>query len=278
MPDDPTVSMLWEEADVNECLANRFGFASPGAAVEWLGETLERRWGLAVVGCDRLVISAWNVLAWITADDRRLIAKWSAFPPKFSRLRRSARVTEWLDAHGVPVALPIPTVGGAPLVEIGNEFRGRARARLPLPGSRFLLGLLPVIDGDLLDVGDPAQVRDAARTLAAVHEALAVFPDHRRPRGQQLVHNDFRSANLLHDGSRVNGVLDLDEVAYGTRAADLAKAAVFLGTRYRDWAPTAEEVRRAFVSAYQELAPLTGAERRTLGERIGAELTKQGWS
>jgi homoserine kinase type II len=281
MSDVPAVSMLWERIDAGERLAKRFGFPGPHDASEWIANTLERHWGLAVVGCDRLVMSDWNVMAWIRTDDQRLIAKWSAFPPVFARLRRSARVTEWLDTRGVPVAPPIRALDGRTVIELGNRFKGRTRAHLPLPGSRFLLGVLPEIEGDLLDVGDPAQVRDAARTLAALHEALAACPERRPPRAgakQQLVHNDFRSANILHDGTRVTAVLDFEEVTYSTRLADLAKAMVFLGTRYHDWSPTPEKVRRAFLSAYEDLAPLTSAERQDLDECIAAALTKLGWS
>ena len=45
-------------------------------------------------------------------------------------------------------------------------------------------------------------------------------PPHRRrpvdPK-EQLVHNDFRSANVLHDGTGITAVLDFEEVAYRSR-------------------------------------------------------------
>lgn len=271
--------MLWEETDPVETLTKRFGFARPEGAAVWVGDALKRHWGLDVAACDRLVISGWNVLAWVETDDRRLIAKWSAIPPRFSRLRRSAQITEWLHAQGVPVAAPIPARDGTRMVSVANPTRPAPLALVPLPGSRFLLGVLPVLAGELLDVDDPAQVDDAGRALAAVHEALAAYPDRRRSReGAQLVHNDFRSANVLHDGTRITAILDLEEVTYATRASDLAKAAVFLGTRYRGWGPVTEEVRGAFVAAYQERAPLTPAELRTVDARIAAEMARQGWS
>lgn len=172
-------------------------------------------------------------MAWLTVGDRRLIAKWSAFPSLFSRLGEAARVTTWLASSGIPVAAPMPDLNGRLLVELGNPARGRARAALPLPGSRFLLGVVPVVGGDLLDVSDPAQVRDAGLMLATVHDALAAYP-HQTPRGgvrpepKQLVHNDFRSANILHEGTKITAVLDLEELTYDTRVADLAKSAVLL--------------------------------------------------
>jgi homoserine kinase type II len=69
--------------------------------------------------------------------------------------------------------------------------------------------------------------------LATVHDALAAYP-HQTPRGgvrpepKQLVHNDFRSANILHEGTKITAVLDLEELTYDTRVADLAKSAVLL--------------------------------------------------
>jgi homoserine kinase type II len=268
--------MLWESVDPVEQLAKRFGFRDGSSAAEWAAESCRRHWGLEVTRCDRLVISAWNAMAWVVADDRRLIVKWSALPQVFARLVDAARVTAWLDARGIPVACPLPAAEGSLLVEVcGDE-----SSSLPLPDSRFLVGVLPVIEGELLDVDDPAQVADAGQMLAAVHEALASYPDgvgSRRPkRHEQLIHNDFRSANILHDGSKITAVLDLEEICYGTRVADLSKAAVLLSTRYRDWAPTSPPVRGAFVDAYNASAPLAPEEQRELDERI-AELVQQAW-
>src|SRR5687768_16446042 len=168
--------MLWETVDPRERLKNRFGFRDGAAAADWVVRELQRRWELEVTGCDRLVISAWNVLAWVETDDRRLIAKWSAMPRRFAHLAAAARVAAWLDTSGIPVAAPIPASDGRLLVEVGNETKGRLKARLPLPGSRFLLGVLPVIEGGLLDINDAAQVTEAGAMLAAVHIALACCP------------------------------------------------------------------------------------------------------
>jgi homoserine kinase type II len=102
-----------------------------------------------------------------------------------------------------------------------------------------------------------------------------------RSRGghRQLVHNDFRSANVLHDGTAISAVLDFEEVTYDTRAADIAKAAVLLATRYLNWGPTSERVRAAFLSAYGDHArdPLTTAERREIDERMARHLKTFGW-
>jgi homoserine kinase type II len=140
----------------------------------------------------------------------------------------------------------------------------------------------PVIDGDLLDVGDLAQVTEAGQMLAALNEAMAACPlridGGRSTPSEQLVHNDFRSANVLHDGTSIRAVLDFEDVTYRTRVADLAKATVLLGTRYHNWAPTNQLVREAFVAAYHDLAPLTSAEQNELPRHIRTALKELGWA
>ena len=279
--DSPSLSMLWESTDPHDALKKRFGFQSAAIAATWVADTLSATWGISVDQCDRLVISAWNAMAWITADERRLIAKWSAIPSLFGRLKDLSSVTEWLHGHDIPVAVPIATLDGRRLVEVANEARGRLRSKLPLPGNRFLVGVVPVLDGNLLDIGDHDQVAEAGRVLAAVHDALAAYTgpvDGRRRSGDdQLVHNDFRSANLLHDGARISAVLDLEEITYDKRVADLAKAAVMLGTQYRDWAPTPADVRTAFIDSYSTCFPLTLDDHRELDAKIFAVLAANGW-
>ena len=104
--------------------------------------------------------------------------------------------------------------------------------------------------------------------LATLHHALAAYPHHidgGRPTGrEQLVHNDFRSANILHGGTTITAVLDFEDVTYRTRVADLAKATVLLATRYHDWGPTSQVVRDAFVAAYGDEVPLTITEQNEL--------------
>jgi homoserine kinase type II len=280
----PTVDMLWESTDPGQELTRRFGFRDGASAAEWVADTLERYWELDVVRCDRLVISGRNVMAWVQAGGRPLIAKWSSLPHRFSHLEDAARLVAWLDTQAVPVAAHIAATDGRLLVELGNHARGQLRSRLPLPGSRFLVGVLPVVKGDLLDVDDPGQVDDAGRMLATIHRALATYPGQVRRRGQgaqtRLVHNDFRSANILHDGTRISAVLDFEEITYDTRVADIAKSAVLLATRYRDWGPTNEGVRTAYLRAYNGHAhdPLTTSERRELDARMAAHLKYFGWT
>ena len=201
----PLLSMLWESVDPADALTKRFGFANAVSAVGWIGDALWDTWAIAVDACDRLVISDGNLLAWITTDDRRLIAKWSVYPRLFQRLADTATLISWLQASGIPVAAPLPARDGRLRVELNN----------------VSLGVCPVIDGDLLDVGDPAQVTEAGRMLATLHEALAAYPHPidggRSTQKEQLVHNDFRSANVLHDGTGITAVLDFDEVTYRSK-------------------------------------------------------------
>jgi homoserine kinase type II len=278
------VEMLWESADPGQELTKRFGFRDGASTAAWVADVVERYWQLEVARCDRLVISGRNVMAWVDAGDGPLIVKWSALPKRFSRLEDAARLVAWLDAEVVPTAAPIAACDGRLLVELGNGARGKLRSRMPLPGSRFLVGVLPMVEGDLLSVDDPGHVDEAGRMLATLHQALADYPGQvggGEPGGRkQLVHNDFRSANVLHDGTRISAVLDFEEVTYETRAADLAKAAVLLATRYRDWGPTSESVRAAFLSAYNDQArdPLATSERQEIDERVATHLKHFGWT
>lgn len=279
----PVIEMLWEAEDPREALTKRFGFPSGSAAADWVAEVLNRHWGLTIGRCDRLVISDRNGMAWVQAGDRSLVAKWSSAPSRFTKLQDAARLVTWLDARGIPVAAPIAATDGRVLVQADNDAKGKVRSRLPLLGGRFLLGVLPAVEGALLDPDDAEHVDEAGRMLATLHEALAVYPGRiGRRRGaanQQIIHNDFRSANIVHDGTRIAAVLDFEEVALDTRVADLAKSAVLLATRYHDWAPTTPEVRDAYVQAYDRHArePLIGPERDELRTRIASLLNTFGW-
>lgn len=276
--------MLWESTDPHEALTKRFGFRDVSNAAEWVAETLDQHWDLDLTRCGRLVISDHNVIAWIEVGGRHLVMKWSAIPNRFKHLNDAARLVAWLDTEGLPVAAPLPASDGGPLVELSNDSKGSVRSRLPLRGSRFLVGLLPVVAGELLSVEDPRQVEDAGRMLATLHETLAAYPGRPAGRGRrdrtQLVHNDFRSANLLHDGDKICAVLDFEEIKHDTRAADIGKSAVLLATRYRDWGPTSNDVRDTYVEAYNDHAnePLTTAERREVDEAVDRHLNAFGWA
>lgn len=196
--------MLWESADSGQELTRRFGFRDGAAAATWVADVLETYWDLDVVRCNRLVISGRNVMAWVEAGGRPFVGKWSSLPHRFSRLEDAARLVTWLDTEGlVPVAAPVVASDGRLLVELGNDTRGKLRSRLPLPGHRLLVGVLPVVEGELLSVEDSGQVDDAGRMLARLHLALADYPGpmggRRRGGRRQLVHS-YSSDDVRVDG------------------------------------------------------------------------------
>jgi homoserine kinase type II len=71
----------------------------------------------------------------------------------------------------------------------------------------------------------------------------------------QLVHFDFRSANILCAGGEVAGIIDFEEARYEHRLVELARAAIMLGTRYRNWGPVSAEVCATFMADTSRLTP-----------------------
>ena len=76
----------------------------------------------------------------------------------------------------------------------------------------------------------------------------------------QLVHGDFRSSNILCTDTEIAAVLDFEEVRLDHCIDELARSAVMLGTRFRDWGPVSTEVRATFLSGYQSVRQLTPVE------------------
>jgi aminoglycoside phosphotransferase (APT) family kinase protein len=97
----------------------------------------------------------------------------------------------------------------------------------------------------------------------------ARHPD-RLPR--QLVHFDFRSANLLCAGREVAAILDLEEAQHEHRLVELARATVLLGTRYHNWGPVPAEVRAEFHKRSATIEVMAGDE-TILGEAAKASLS-----
>ena len=290
----PGLSMLWEPVDPQEAVRSRFGFNGFDEAARWLSTSLARGWDMRVRDCSRLVISDHNALAWVESDRGPVVVKWSHSLPHFDRLAASTELLRRLGDQGVPVAVPVPTT------------LGRVRVVLPGPAGPLSVAVLPELDGDWLDVDDPAAVRAAGACLAAVHLALRGHTDARLwqpaevetpagrirrwlsssdagrapepstrlsmrvaalpplPGGAQPVHNDFRAANILTRDGRVVGVLDFDDVAWDHPVSDLAKAGVYLGTRFTDWRPTPDPVRRHLRQGYESVQPLSSLESRWL--------------
>ncbi|WP_250006734.1 phosphotransferase [Actinoplanes sp. M2I2] len=284
----PVLEMLWEADDPRRTLGERFGFSDGPAAGRWVADTLDKRWGVRVDSCERIVMSGGNALAWVGTPSGRLLAKWSVVPGRFPRLAETARLTSWLHGRGLPVSAPVPACDGRLQVEV----------------DQVSIGVQREIVGDLLDTADPAQVRAAGALLARLQDAMAAYPDADRMPGpavpfepltvritdwldsgaghlpvaardtlrrlvadappdrlaRQLVHLDIRSANILCHHGQIAAVLDFEEVRQEHRLVELARAAVLLGTRYHNWKPATPDVRAEFLAGYASERPLTPAE------------------
>ena len=87
-------------------------------------------------------------------------------------------------------------------------------------------------------------------------------------------------------GSRVVGILDLDEIQVDHRVQDLAQASTYLATRFRDWGPTTSATREWLLAGYESVRPLGEVERawvEVLVLRLGlatvpAGADPQGWA
>lgn len=284
----PVVEMLWEPVDPRDTLHSRFGFGSTDAVVAWVGSALHEMWGVQVASCSRVVMSDSNALAWVSTSSGRMIAKWSIAPQRFVRLEALARLTAWLADEGLPVSAPVPTPCGQVQVEfdgvsicLQREIAGdlldtndplevrAAGATLSRLHDALAIGpevaTFPAPDappGPLADRVNgwldsapehtPPVARDALRRLVAdaPRDDLPV----------QLVHGDYRSANLLCVGQQVAAVIDFEEARFDHRIVELGRSAALLGTRFHHWRPVSSEVRSQFLDGYQSVRPLTATE------------------
>ncbi|MFF0824582.1 phosphotransferase [Micromonospora haikouensis] len=284
----PVLEMLWEAHDPHRALDARFGFGDARAAGRWVADVLDEHWGVRVDSCERIVMSDGNALAWVDTPSGRRLAKWSVLPDRFPRLAEVARLTSWLDGRGLPVSAPVPTRDGRLQVEadgvslglqrviegdlLDTTDRGQVRAAgAVLARLQDALAAYPHAERlTRLAVASPPLTQritkwldtSAAQLPAAARDALgglvAGAPPDRLPR--QLVHFDFRSANVLCAGREVTAVLDFEETRHDHRLVELARATILLGTRYHDWGPVPPEVHAHFLAGYQAVRPLTPAE------------------
>jgi homoserine kinase type II len=287
----PTLEMLWESDDPAGVLLARFGLTDGRAAREWVATALSRHWGIEVSDCQRIVMSDHNALAWLATPSDRLIAKWSVAPQRFARLSELADLTVWLAERGAPVSTPILTADGSSHAESGQALlvlqrliegdpleatnldqvraagavlarlhgelaryphAGRLRQSSPTPSTS-----LPARVTSWLD-GQPHHV--PSRLLTSMRRLMDTAPT--EPMPTQLVHGDFRAANILCSGTRVLAIIDFEEARFDHPIAELARSAVMLGTKFRNWGPVSTSVRAEFLAGYESERRLNAIEAR----------------
>ena len=284
----PVVEMLWEAGDPYAALDGRFGFGDGESAGRWVAAVLDERWGVRVRSCERIVMSGGNALAWVGTSGGRLLAKWSVVAERFPHLAETVRLTNWLHGRGLPVSPPVPARDGSLQVQLDGvsiglqrEIRGdlldiddlrqvRATGAV-LARLQEALGAYPDADRipALAVTSQPLTTRVTdwlgsragrlpATALDTLRGQVAGAPPDLVAR--QLVHFDFRSANILCAGGAVAAVLDFEEVRHDHPLVELARAAVLLGTRYHNWGPVPAEVRTELIAGYQSVRPLSSAE------------------
>lgn len=291
--------MLWEGTDPGAALRERFGFRDLGECTAWAGAVLTEHWGIRLRACSRLVISDHNAIAWLDSDAGPLVLKLSRERSRFAALAASTRLLHRLAALGVPVAAPLPARDGLVRLELDGPGGPLSLALLPeiqgdwldvedLSAVRSAGRTLAAVHEALRAAEEPSEsvgevsvemmgeepIERIRRWLAASDRGLVPEASRRLARlleeasplrqEQQLVHHDFRAANILVRDSAVVAVLDFDEVEPAHRVDDLARASVYLATRFTDWGPTPRPARAALREGYESLLPLSEAEAERL--------------
>lgn len=286
-----SLEMLWERTNPAEALRERFGLADAAAATAWVARVLGEEYGVRLAHCDRIVMSHLNALAWVrAADGTRLILKWTPQSSEFPRLAALAEVSAWLEDHGVPASVPLRALRGGRQVERDGVSLGLQRV---IDGD-----LLDVTDADevraagvmlarmheaLAECPAASRLQDPARPARPLRERILAWIDEEpaqltqatreglrrmvveagdEPQHRQLVHGDYRSANVLCRRGAVVGVLDLEEARWDLPITELARQAVLIGTRYHDWGPVPRHTHECLREGYESVRPLTGAEQR----------------
>jgi Ser/Thr protein kinase RdoA (MazF antagonist) len=287
------LSMLWESVEPETALKERFGFDDFAAVCGWVTKALDATWAITVTACPRMVISDQNAIVWAQSDRGDLVVKWSRARERFASLDASTRLLRSLAGRGVPVAAPLATTDALDRVildgpsgelsvtvlpELSGDLLDVTDRAAVLSAGACLAGLHQALGagthtsaaepasrdagltqriGDWLASGDRGLAQEASRRLRDLLPEAPELDDE-----PQLVHNDFRAANILTQGSKVVGVLDFDEMVVEHRVHDLAKACVYLGTRFTTWQPTSSEVRQALRAGYESVRPFSPAEAR----------------
>ncbi|MHB1533293.1 MAG: phosphotransferase enzyme family protein [Acidimicrobiales bacterium] len=287
----PVVTMLWEAADPSIVLARRFALAGREEAARWLRTTVAEHWGIDVHACERIVLSATNALAWLDTGEGPFLAKWSVAAHLHPRLAELARLTAWLHDRGLPVSRPVPLLDGSLQVALPGASLGLQAAiagdlldptdpgqvrqagdvlarlhlamaeypRADLVGNRPFLSPPSSLGERIAGWLDSARDHGHRRVEQFVRDRLAGLTEESLP-PRQLVHNDFRSANVICAAGQIVAVLDFEEVARDQCVADLAYGAVMVGTRFRNWKPVPAETHRLLLDGYRHVRPLSDSE------------------
>ncbi|MDQ0680701.1 homoserine kinase type II [Arthrobacter pascens] len=290
----PGLSMLWESTEPRSALKKRFDLDSFDEAVSWLTKVLAEAWAIDVQACDRIIISGHNAIAWVRTNRGALVAKWSRDQERFGKFEAIADLIQALHKQGVPVAAPLASVDGQRRVIIGSfsitvqphidgEFLDttadtavrRAGACLARLHAALATQRDSRLNGFGRHTGTSLDLRRRIETWlqhedtgmapaasARLRTHLASLP--RIDSQPQLIHNDYRAANVLTSGSEIIAVLDFDEVALDYCVSDLANAFVLLGTRFTNWQPTPARARDALLDGYESVRPLTVLEHQWL--------------
>jgi len=288
--------MLWEHGtDPVQALRDRFGFDHPEALGTWLRPILASHWSLQVHDYERVLLSDHNALIWARTHRGDVVVKICASETHFEHLAAVTGIVADLATAGVPVAAPSPSREGevrvvartselplslsvAPVVSgafldmadiDGAHAAGAALAQLHRAAAHLDHALPdeprggePALRTRLgLAEQDPARPK-APRACAELDGLLATLPD--LDGAVQVVHNDYRGANVLMQGSQVAAILDFDEMRIDHPVCDLGRATVLMATRFTTWDPTPPPVQQALVQGYAAVLPLSDLQRRWL--------------
>ena len=94
--------MLWEQTDAATALRERFRIVDASTAATLVTNALLEHWGLRVTACERIVLSAQNLLAWVRTQTGPFVVKACAQQPLFARLGTIAEVVAQLDRRACP--------------------------------------------------------------------------------------------------------------------------------------------------------------------------------
>jgi homoserine kinase type II len=217
-----------------------------------------------------------------------MLVKWSIATGRFPRLAALADLVAWLHRQELPVSAPVAARDGRHQVEIDGvsmclqrevagdlldvtdpdqlDDGGMVLARLhtalvSYPSAQRIPGLSAPSEplaAQIVDWLDSSAAHVPAAACRTLRRLVTEVSSEQLP--VQLIHGDFRSANIICAGQQVVAVLDFEEARLGHRVVDLARSAVLIGTRFHDWGPVTPEVRAGLLDGYQSVCRLTRIE------------------